>query len=319
MAHVMNMHIFQRTIRGGFKRACLAALILLLASACGGSMMESAGSPGAVGTGAAVVASHTPLPGASPTLYILMLDHNTPSPTLPPPASTKTSPPASPTFTATAPAPSSTSTPDPTPTSKPAFVICSPLVSHTIQELTKIISDPYDPPKSWSSDARHQGVDFSYHHWKQGGSILGVGVQSVLAGRVSAALADTYPYGNLVIVETPYEDLPQALVEGLKIGTGQSLYHLYAHLQSAPLVSLGEEVSACQLLGAVGRSGNAEVPHLHFETRLGPPGASFTGLSRFVEGATVEEKANYILWRTSGIYRHFDPMTLLLFDLGGQG
>jgi murein DD-endopeptidase MepM/ murein hydrolase activator NlpD len=319
MAQNMDMHISQRIIRGGFKRVCLAALILFLSSACSGSMLESASPPGAVSTAAAVVGRHSPLPGVSPTLYILMLDHNTPSPTLTPPASTKTRPPASPTFTATVPAPSPTSTPDPTPTSKPTFVICSPLVSHTIQELTKIISDPYDPPKSWSSDARHQGVDFSYHHWKQGGSILGVGVQSVLAGRVSASLADTYPYGNLVIIETPYEDLPQALIEGLKIGTGKSLYHLYAHLQSEPLVNLGDEVSACQLLGAVGRSGNAEVAHLHFETRLGPPGASFTCMSRFVEGATAEEKANYVLWRTSGLYRHFDPMTLLLFDLGGQG
>jgi murein DD-endopeptidase MepM/ murein hydrolase activator NlpD len=276
-------------------------IIMFLASGCSSAVLVEASDP-----------------GASPTAFILMADHNTPSATLTSRPVLKTNPPPSPTVISATSSPLPSSTPTFTPTSKPAFMICSPLVPHPIQELPKIISDPYDPPKSWSSDARHQGVDFSYHRWKEGGSILGVGVQSVLAGRVAAALTDTYPYGNMVMIETPYEDLPPSLVQALKIAEGQSIYLVYAHLLSAPLVSLGDEVSACQLIGAVGRSGNAEVAHLHFEARRGPRGGSFSCMSRFVEEATAEEKANYNLWRVSGVYRHFDPMLLLLFDLNAE-
>jgi murein DD-endopeptidase MepM/ murein hydrolase activator NlpD len=144
-------------------------------------------------------------------------------------------------------------------------------------------------------------------------------VQSVLKGWVSAALADTYPLGNLVIVETQREILPQALVEALDIPADRSLYLLYAHLDEPPLVNPGDEVAACQLLGAVGRSGNTLVAHLHLETRLGPPGATFNGLSRFTDSATEEERANYNLWRISGVFRHFDPMSLLMFYLQSGG
>jgi hypothetical protein len=29
--------------------------------------------------------------------------------------------------------------------------------------------------------------------------------------------------------------------------------------------------------------------------------------------ASEEQRANYLLWRTSGTYRHFDPMMVLLY------
>jgi murein DD-endopeptidase MepM/ murein hydrolase activator NlpD len=294
--------MFWRAIQFSSRRAVLGIIILLLASGC-----------------SSIVMAGTSDPRASPTAYILMIDHNTPSATLTSRPISKTSLPPSPTIPSPTLVPLPSSTLTSTPTSKAIFRICSPLVPHSIQDLPKIVSDPYDPPKSWSSDERHQGVDFSYHHWKEAGSILGVGVQTVLAGRVAAALSDTFPYGNLVMVETPYEDLPPSLVEALKIAEGQSIYLLYGHLLSTPLASLGDDVSACQLIGAVGRSGNAEVAHLHLEARRGPPGGSFSSMSRFIEGATAEEKANYNLWRTSGVYRHFDPMILLLFELNNGG
>jgi len=65
----------------------------------------------------------------------------------------------------------------------------------------------------------------------------------------------------------------------------------------------------------VGMSGNAGVPHLHIETRIGPAGARFSGMRFYDTLATQQERDNYLLWRTSGVYRHFNPMDLLLYQL----
>ena len=139
----------------------------------------------------------------------------------------------------------------------------------------------------------------------------GVGVQSVLPGRVAAALPDTYPFGNMVIIETRYEELSPELLQRMPVSPGESLYSLYAHLQAAPLVALNDPVLACQQIGAVGTSGNSVEPHLHFETRLGPPGATFASMRFYKANATQEEREYYTLWSTSGIFRTFDPMALL--------
>jgi murein DD-endopeptidase MepM/ murein hydrolase activator NlpD len=157
-------------------------------------------------------------------------------------------------------------------------------------------------------------VDFSYYRFGERQSIQGVGVQSVLTGRVAAAISDSFPYGNLVIVETKVNDLPEELAGLLGIGPGESLYLLYAHLGQAPSVHPGDRVTACQLLGEVGMSGNAGNPHLHLETRIGPPGSRFSGMRFYSTRATEEEMQNYVRWRTSGQFRHFNPMDLLLFE-----
>jgi len=41
-------------------------------------------------------------------------------------------------------------------------------------------------------------------------------------------------------------------------------------------------------------------------------------MSYYLADTTPEEKENYILWRTSGEFRHFDPMELLLPDLESE-
>lgn len=200
------------------------------------------------------------------------------------------------------------------PAPEPAFQICSPLYDILREDLPRLISDGYNPPPRLRPDDRHHGVDIAYYHWKGGGPIAGTGVQSVLAGRVAMALEDTFPYGSVVIVETAREDLPVELQLALGIPQGQSLYLLYAHLQEESLkVQVDDPVSACQLVGAVGRTGNTESNHLHLETRLGPPGLTLTGMSAFTDTASDEEKRNYRLWRISGKYQHFDPMRLLLY------
>jgi murein DD-endopeptidase MepM/ murein hydrolase activator NlpD len=213
--------------------------------------------------------------------------------------------------------PMATATQQPTitPTSIPAFQICSPLEIHGLAELREITSDPYRPPPP-GSDARHQGVDFSYYTRGERTTIQGVGVQSVLPGRVAAALSNTFPFGNLVIIETPNQALPEFVKTSLGISPQQSLYLLYAHMDGAPLVTPGAAVTSCQPIGKVGKSGNAVEPHLHLETRTGPPGATFESMGYYQATNTEEEKANYLLWRTSGTFQHMNPMNLLNLGLG---
>lgn len=191
-----------------------------------------------------------------------------------------------------------------------AFELCSPLPLHPLAELPDIISDPYNPPPQ-GREERHHGVDFGYYHYQERDSMLGEPVQAILPGIVAAAIHDLYPYGNMVMIETPFDSLPDNIRTRIKISSTESLYILYAHMDRAPSVNLSERVEVCQPLGEVGKSGNADIPHLHLETRLGPAGVVFKSMRFYDTRATVEEMDNYKLWRTSGMFRHFDPMNLL--------
>lgn len=241
-----------------------------------------------------------------------------------PQISTQSDPPEStaPTMAATPlPAPSKTPTPSPTVTQTPtvtttptpAFKMCSPLPLHPLEELLQIIGDPYKPPPP-GREERHHGIDFGYYHYKDRDSMLGEPLQAVLSGVVAASIEDRYPYGNMIIIETPRSELPVELVEYLDIPIGESLYILFAHMNIPPLVRLGEAVEACQPLGEVGMSGNTDIPHLHLETRLGPAGVAFESMRFYETRATQEEMDNYVRWRTGGEFRHFDPMTLFSYQ-----
>jgi murein DD-endopeptidase MepM/ murein hydrolase activator NlpD len=189
---------------------------------------------------------------------------------------------------------------------------CSPLQDHPRAELPEIVSDPYQPPPAGKED-RHHGVDFAYYRRYGRDSISGAGVQSAFAGQVVAAIANRYPYGNMLIVETSLEDLPAGLAGQFK--AGESLYTLYAHLESTPQPRLGERVSACQRLGAVGKSGNAGVAHLHLEMRRGPAGMQFPSMAYYSIDASDEERLNYERWRTGGEFQHFDPLPVLVGNI----
>jgi murein DD-endopeptidase MepM/ murein hydrolase activator NlpD len=203
-------------------------------------------------------------------------------------------------------------TPTATPTLSPtpvAFELCSPLRDLTLPELPEIVSAPYNPPPMGKDD-RHQGVDFSFYQRNARESILGLEVQSVLPGQVAAAIPDSFPFGNLVIIETPGDVLSAELRTHFEIKEGESLYLAYAHMVDPPAFQLGDKVVACQVLGQVGKSGNAGIAHLHLEVRRGPAGARFTEFGYYRPDDTPEERQNYLLWRTSGIFQHYDPMEL---------
>ncbi len=207
-----------------------------------------------------------------------------------------------------------------TPTPAPAVKFCTPLAEHSLADLKEILTNPFNPPPA-GKDTGHHGVDFAYYRRGNRLSILGVQIQSVMAGRIAAVILNRIPYGNMVIVETPYIELPEDLVGFLKIPAGQSLYLLYAHMRDAPLVGLDSPVGCGQALGVVGNTpkGWSSDPHLHFETRIGPPGVTFQGMDYYDTGATVEEMANYRRWRMSGDFTMFDPMLLLEFGLAEGG
>lgn len=213
---------------------------------------------------------------------------------------------ASPTFTVVIPTPMDTVTP------KPVLKLCSPLAEQSIQEIPEIISDPYNPPHS-ESDARHHGTDFSYYRRKERTTIAGEGIQALTGGQVVAVVQDELPYGNMVIIETQRTALPPEINTQLDISEGDSLYILYAHLGSAPIVVIGNQINCGEIIGEVGATGyNIVNPHLHLETRIGPARTFFSeGMVYYDTGATEIERANYELWRTSGEFRHFDPMFLI--------
>ncbi len=196
----------------------------------------------------------------------------------------------------------------------PKLEICSPLENVALKDLPRVVSDPYDPPPM-GSDARHQGVDFAYYQWKGDHPIADTPVRAILGGIVAAAEANSFPFGNVVIVETPASLLPLDVRQVFQIETGESLYTLYGHMNlDSPTVKPGQAVQPCDLLGYVGKTGNAGASHLHLEDRVGPAGSRFDGFSYYREGDTPEARKNYRLWAVSGVYIHFDPIRLLLFE-----
>jgi murein DD-endopeptidase MepM/ murein hydrolase activator NlpD len=91
--------------------------------------------------------------------------------------------------------------------------------------------------------APHGGMDYA--------APRGTPVVSVNDGRV-ALVADYFFQGRFVVVDH-----------------GLGLYTLYFHLDEV-LVEVGQRVVRGQVLGAVGSTGRATGPHLHFGVQLGP-------------------------------------------------
>ncbi len=176
-----------------------------------------------------------------------------------------TPPAATPTPSATAlPTGTATLTPSPTATARPtATVTATPEACQAFGFLARPIpaeANPYPSPGylygSTADGTRepHHGVEFEN---PPGTPVLAAAEGTVyFAGNDSAEARFspwTHFYGNLVVLEHDF--------------CGQPIYTLYAHLSRID-VEEGETVPAGQPIGAVGMTGAAIGPHLHFEVRM---------------------------------------------------
>jgi murein DD-endopeptidase MepM/ murein hydrolase activator NlpD len=238
-------------------------------------------------------------------------------------------------------APRATAAVQSTPTTAPTVVlvqVCSPLEGFTLEQMPSLVSNPYHPPPP-GSDNPHHGVDLADMLLPNRIALAGRSVQAALSGRVAAVIRNRFPFGNALIIETPLDTLPPAWLGPLSIPTPgptlephsaltcpafqipaewdlsrQSLYILYAHMQETPTFQPGEAVTCGQPLGAVGQTGNALNPHLHFEVRSGPRGARLSSLAHYDVSASLDEMAAYCTWSISGLFQMFDPLSLLAVD-----
>lgn len=180
------------------------------------------------------------------------------------------------------------------------------------------VSHAYREPPRSNPEEGHHGVDFSYYRKDGvGGPIDGALVQSMFAGRIAGTGLDRLPYGNMLVIETPYENLPLWVRELFQVQPETSLYLLYAHLVERPLHSIGQVVTCGEVLGGVGNTGFSGNPHLHLETRVGPSGIDLPTMIFYDTTATLDQQAAYIEWRSGETWTKFDP-TPFLQQAGAQ-
>jgi murein DD-endopeptidase MepM/ murein hydrolase activator NlpD len=201
-----------------------------------------------------------------------------------------------------------------------------------IDDLRLYVSKPYDPPKTYD-DGAHPAIDLYYD------GIEGTPLFSILAGRVSTLINDTYPYGNAIIIETPLDQnsnfaddltifptpIPTITFNGDTVCGGQqfgevfssnelSLYTLYAHLQDTPTLTIRQAIQCGQSIDRIGTTGNSAIAHVHIEMRVGPSDARFGTIGNYLENTTGLERYNYCIWYRSGIFQSIDPMKILLYE-----
>lgn len=189
--------------------------------------------------------------------------------------------------------------------------VCSPLAGLPLAWLPEIVSQPFSPPRPGRDDG-HPGLDLAFYNWRGYSDIQEWPVQAVLAGRVSLVAEDRPPFGNLVLVETPARLAPPAVVEGLPLAPGQSVYSLYAHLAAPSPLQPGDPIVCGEGLGFVGNTGFSGAAHLHLEIRIGEPGAALPGMGYYDTRTTAEERETYQRWRMSGEFVPIDPLAILL-------
>lgn len=214
--------------------------------------------------------------------------------------------------------------------------ICSPLEGIGLSDLHGITSQSFKTPSAYLDDG-HPAVDLAFFTFEGFPSMLGHPVQSILPGVVVQVVEDRYPYGNMILIETPLDQLPDGILPPSFVPTpipeenillfspcetnplyskmvpvkwsesSRSLYTLYSHLQEKPDFEVGDNITCGRIIGAVGVTGNSVAEHLHLEIRMGPSGAEFGSLAMYTPNATVEERYNYCIWSTSGRFQPIDP------------
>ena len=118
---------------------------------------------------------------------------------------------------------------------------------------------PVAPPpqvSGYDPENGHPGIDFAAEE--------GAEIYAVAGGIVTAADYDVEK-GNYVVLDH-----------------GGGLETEYQHMKSL-LVSAGQSVVQCQVLGYVGSTGNSTGPHLHFEARQDGAPADLTGTALLAE------------------------------------
>lgn len=119
----------------------------------------------------------------------------------------------------------------------------APAIADYVKPVDAPLGTPYRQSGGMWSLGFHTGVDFA--------APQGTPVKAAAAGTVVVA-GGGGSYGNHVVVKH-----------------SDGVYTLYAHL-SAISTSVGAQVSAGDVIGAVGSTGNSTGPHLHFELRNSP-------------------------------------------------
>jgi murein DD-endopeptidase MepM/ murein hydrolase activator NlpD len=185
-------------------------------------------------------------------------------------------------------------------------------------------------------DDGHPGIDLAFYRHGTRTTMLGLPIQAAMAGKVAASLPDRKPYGNLVIIEVPLDNVPKAWRANLNWPTpgpaltpdarltcpqpltlptwntnARSLYMAYGHLNQPSALKAGDTVTCGQVVGEAGTTGASVNPHLHFEARLGPAGAVFTAMGHYDAHSTEAERNNYCLWRVSNWFQIVDPLKIL--------
>jgi peptidoglycan hydrolase-like protein with peptidoglycan-binding domain len=102
-------------------------------------------------------------------------------------------------------------------------------------------------------------------HYPRGGGRLHIGVDIMAPeGNLIYAVADG------TITRVYIEGTNTLTGNGLRLTMADGTYFFYAHLKDlAPGITVGSSVVAGQILGTNGKTGNAGVPHLHFEIHPG--------------------------------------------------
>jgi murein DD-endopeptidase MepM/ murein hydrolase activator NlpD len=205
-----------------------------------------------------------------------------------------------------------------------------------LSDLHGITSQGFSVPSVFVDDG-HPAVDLAFFTFEDLPSMYGHPVQSVLPGKVVMVLEDRFPYGSMILIETPLEWLADDLLPSRAIPTpipdgniemfspcnndplyagmapvemsnqARSLYVLYSHLLDKPAYEPGEMVAWGEVIGAVGLTGNTVAEHLHLEMRIGPSDVKFNSFAMYKPEATIEERYYYCNWSSSGRFQPIDP------------
>lgn len=141
------------------------------------------------------------------------------------------------------------------PSSRPARLPELPISEVVLDSIAARLTLPLDRIKVTSGYGLrrkkfHEGIDLA--------GKLGSPVYAAHDGTVGIDGMQFYGFGKLVVLRS----------------TGQDFISLYGHL-NAVYVRPGQRVTAGELIGEVGATGDATGPHLHFEIRTKPMGAPY--------------------------------------------